>query len=288
MSRRNRKRKSPEQIRVTRQRRWRHWVLAPVRLVLLAALGVGLGFGGYRVALFLQTSAALAVRQIEVNGTSRTRMDDLLRVAGLREGINIFSIDMERARLRLEQHPWVRSASVRRVVPDRLVLEIVEQRPVALVSLEGVYLVNPAGEIFKRFQPGEGVDLPVITGIDRSSMADDPALAQRRIVEALAMVELVDKTECLRGRQLAEVHLDEVMGTSLLLDPGALTVRLGETVSRARLEALCQLFQELEQRGLAASTILFDRADRPSWATIQLGAGRQTLDSKSTISMERI
>ncbi len=290
MGRRNRKRKSPEQRRVELQRRVRHWLLGPLRLLLLSALGVGLGLGAYQVAVFLRTSAYLSVRRIEVNGTSHTSMEELLQATGLRSGANIFSVDLDLARRRLQGHPWVKRASVKRVVPDRIVVEIEEQRPAALVSLEGLYLVNPEGEVFKRLQPGEAIDLPIITGIERSRFSEDPARTLRRIRAALAMIDRVERTACLHEHiiALAEIHTDDLLGTTLVLDPGALSVRLGRDAPEARLPVLCRLLDELQRRDIAAHTVLLDHAVRLDWATVRLTGGGRVLDGDMTEQYERI
>ncbi len=283
MAKRNRRRTSPEQ-RVKRRRRLVDaLVWAPLRLLALTALGLGLGFGGYWVAVYLRTASALAIRCIEVNGTSRLGLEELKRTAGLAEGQNIFAVELERAERRLRAHAWVRTAQVRRVVPDRIVVDIQEHRPAALVSLDGLYLVDQQGEVFKRLQPGEQADLPVITGITRAAFTEAPRRARARMQAALATIDRVSRTACLARRELAEVHLDELLGTSLVLDPGALHVRLGPNRAGDRLDLLCQLFDELERRGLKARSVLLDRDDRPNWATVRLEpVAAATIQSQET------
>ncbi len=272
MASRNRKRKNPDQRRAERRRRLNDWLLAPLRVMLLAVIGFGLGWGAYQVAAYLHNSAALAVRCIEVNGTSRTRLAELERAAGLHEGVNIFSLDLDRARRRIEELPWVRDARLRRVVPDRIVVEVEEYQPAALISLESLYLIDPQGKVFKRLQPGETIDLPLITGLRREDFTDHPERSRARVRRALALMDRVEHRQCLADRQLAEVHLDALLGTSLVLDPGALTVRLGEQPEQ-RLGLLCQLLAVTSRRRLAPKTVLLDRADRPHWATVRLEAG---------------
>jgi cell division protein FtsQ len=270
LGRRNRKRKSPEQRRDDRRRRVNHWLLAPLRLVLLAVLGVGLGVGAWQVAVFLRTSQALSVRAIEVSGTSRTHLDELLRAADLYEGINIFGVDRPQVRKRLEEHPWVKRASVQRVVPDRIEIEIEEHRPAALISLEGLYLVSDEGVVFKRLQAGEALDLPIITGIERRWVNSEPEQVRLRLREALKLIYRVERTACLAGHELAELQLDELLGVSLVLDPGALTVRMGLVAPETRLGTLCRLFEALADRDLRAHTIYLDQDGSAGRATVRL------------------
>lgn len=270
MGRRNRRRTSPEQRLRRRRRLVDDLVWAPLRLLALTALGLGIGFGAYWVAIYLRTASALEIRCIEVNGTSRLGLEELKRTAGLTEGQNIFAVELDRAEKRLRAHAWVRTAQVQRVVPDRIVVEIEEHRPAALVSLDGLYLVDEQGEVFKRLQPGEQADLPVITGISRAAFTEAPERARTQMRAALQAIDQVSETACLKRRELAEVHLDELLGTSLVLDPGALQVRLGPDQLDDRLGLLCRLFDELDRRGLKARSVLLDRSDRPHWVTVRL------------------
>ena len=59
---------------------------------------------------------------------------------------NFFTVDIERIRQSLEQLPWVRSVSIRREFPDRLVVQLEEHQ--ALARWNGNALVNQQGEMF--------------------------------------------------------------------------------------------------------------------------------------------
>ena len=62
---------------------------------------------------------------------------------------NFFSIRLDVTRKIFEELPWVRSASVRRVWPNGLIVSIEEQEPVGLWgSNEGSKLINQHGELF--------------------------------------------------------------------------------------------------------------------------------------------
>jgi cell division protein FtsQ len=270
MARKNRRRKSPEQKRAQRSRWLGLLVFLPVKLLIFGALGVGIGLAAYQVACYLKTSPALAVRVIEVQGTQRTREADLLGASGLREGINIFSVDTAEAQKRLQNLPWIRKARVSRIVPDRLVLEVVEHQPVAVINLEGLYYVNRSGEVFKRVQPGEREDLPVLTGVSRNSFRDQPERAGRHIRESLRLMKTLKDLPCIFEKRVAEIHSDELMGPSVVLDPGALTVRLGNQDLLGRLSTLCQLMGTIDRRRLKARSILLYHSGRPGWATVQL------------------
>ncbi|MGD9163991.1 MAG: FtsQ-type POTRA domain-containing protein, partial [Chromatiales bacterium] len=90
----------------------------------------------------------LPVRVVGVDGEivhlDRQRLEST--VAGAVEG-SFFSVDLPRIRDKLEQLPWIESASVRRIWPDTLRVRVVEQVPLAFWGEDG--LVNQRGEVFR-------------------------------------------------------------------------------------------------------------------------------------------
>jgi cell division protein FtsQ len=274
---------SPEQKQARRSRLLGLLVYLPVKLLIFGALGSGIGFAAYQVASYLKTSPALAVRTIEVRGAERTQVGELLEASGLQEGMNIFSVSTSDAQKRLLDLPWVKKAKVNRIVPDRIVMEVVEHQPVAVINLEGLYYVNRSGEVFKRVQPGEREDLPVLTGVSRTSFRDQPRRAREHIRESLRLIKTLQELPCVAKRRVAEVHSDELMGPSVVLDPGALTVRLGNQDLLGRLSTLCQLMDAIDDRRLKARSILLYHSGRPGWATVQLDKRKKIASSNSNI-----
>jgi cell division protein FtsQ len=281
MARKNRRRMSPEQKQARRSRMLSLLVYLPVKLLLFGLLGAGIGLAAYQVASYLKTSPALAVRTIEVRGAERTRVGELLEASGLREGMNIFSISTGETQERLAGLPWVKKAKVTRIVPDRIVVEVAEHQPAAVINLEGLYYVNRSGEVFKRVQPGEREDLPVLTGVSRTTFRDRPQRAREQIRESLRLIKTLHELPCVAKRRVAEVHSDELMGPSVVLDPGALTVRLGSQDLLGRLSTLCQVMDTIDDRRLKARSILLYHTGRPGWATVELDK-RKTVASSNT------
>lgn len=269
MARRNRKKMTPAEKRKRRARRLQRWLADPLRLILLSVLGAAIGWGVYQVARFLYTSPALAVRCIEVRGTQRTRVETLLQAGRVEEGMNIFALDLDRVCTRIRDLPWIRRVRAARRVPDTLVLEVEEHEPVAVINLGVLYYLNRHREVFKRVQPGERGDLPVLTGLEREDYQNAPERTDAAIAGMLDLLYMLRRQSCLEERLVAEIHHDALMGPTVVLDPGALTVRLGRQPQR-RLADLCGLLARMEAQGVAAHTIHLDHGSRPGWATVRL------------------
>ena len=66
---------------------------------------------------------------------------------------------MENARV---QRDWSRKA---------LIIEVQERAPQALILFEDLYLVDQHGEVFKKADPKERMDFPVLTGLSHKDVA---------------------------------------------------------------------------------------------------------------------
>ena len=92
-----------------------------------------------------------AIRTIQVEGRLQRISAETLRAnAAPRLAGNFFTADLQQSRRAFESVPWVRRAVVRRLWPDRLVVEIEEHQVAALWQGDerGDRLVNQQGEVF--------------------------------------------------------------------------------------------------------------------------------------------
>jgi cell division protein FtsQ len=108
-------------------------------ILFLAAVAVGTGLVLWTGFDYVRTSPRFSVRQITVQGLKRVEEDDVMDRINLRTGINtnIFAVDMEDVRMRVEQIQWVRHAYVARVLPDQIIVTVVERKPIGLALIQG-------------------------------------------------------------------------------------------------------------------------------------------------------
>jgi cell division protein FtsQ len=86
---------------------------------------------------------------------------------------NYFTLNLAQTQRAFEAVPWVRSASLLRIWPNRLHVQLEEHRPVALWAMEqeSDQLVNSYGEVFQaNLGDIEDIDLPVLQGPVGSSL----------------------------------------------------------------------------------------------------------------------
>jgi cell division protein FtsQ len=110
-----------------RRRRWPYAVVALVVALVLA--------GG------AAASPALDVDAVVVEGMSMGRTREVREQAGVHRGEAMVGLDGAAAASRIEELPWVRSATVRRSWPGRVVIEVRERTPVAALAGAGRWML---------------------------------------------------------------------------------------------------------------------------------------------------
>jgi cell division protein FtsQ len=160
-------------VKVRRKRRWSRFVVAvifpvfvasPVGLLSFTGATFGSGWLRERVA----DSSFFVLENVLVLGTRSLSVPETLRIAGVRRGENLFTLDLVAIRSRLVAHPFIRTASVRRRLPVSLLLEIEERVPVAVVRAGRDYLVDREGEVLTYLRGERPATFPLLLGVEVS------------------------------------------------------------------------------------------------------------------------
>ena len=202
--------------------------------------------------LFVFSSAAVAAYQygmhswrfrldssdnIEITGVQNAVRAQVMDVIGGDIGRNIFFVPLDERKKQLEQIPWVESATVMRLLPNRVAIRIQERTPVAfarigpkvhLIDANGVILGMPASRQAR-------YSFPVIEGITDTEPLSSRAAAMRiynRLVREL------DSDGSHYSRDLSEVDLADPEDVKVTAGAvGSVVVHLGnsEFLSRYKL-----------------------------------------------------
>ncbi len=149
-------------------------------LIILAALVVlgCLGMLGWAVQDFLRHDAHFRIdtsADIEASGTTELPRGELDRVFGSDIGRNVFFVPLRTREAALEGEPWVKHATVMRLLPHTLRVTVVERVPVAfvrvgrqigLVDSQGVLLPMAPATLAARHY-----SFPVVIGLDPQAPA---------------------------------------------------------------------------------------------------------------------
>lgn len=127
-----------------------------------ALVMVGLVYGSMELKRFLSSSPQFAIRKVEVLTKNAADNEELVRLAGVTPGTNVFSVDLEEIRRRIERDPWVHDATVVRALPNKIQVTYRPQEPKAILGAESMYYLNSEGVPFYRVQKGDSLAFPLV------------------------------------------------------------------------------------------------------------------------------
>ena len=151
------------------QRSWRQSLSKGIYLVPVLLLGVVV-WAGLKLPGIFAAAPEFRVQALEVKGLHLLRGQDILEASGLREGQNLFTVDLGQVVADVQALPWVRKATLERRPPDRLRVKVEERRRLAWIRLDRLYGIDEDGVLLPaEKEEGEtraDLDLPLFTGFE--------------------------------------------------------------------------------------------------------------------------
>ena len=191
-----------------------------------ALLGLLLFLAGASALRHVTTSRELSVTEILVDGTSRTTPDAVRSVLRPLFGRNILELDLGEVARAATKDPWVREASVKRILPGSLRVSVAERTPAALALLGGlVYVVDDQGVVMGPAGPDLPYDLPILTGLGaykgkalEEAISAGVALLARLSASHPAWTAGISELDLSSADRVTVTRL--AGGPAILLDPG--------------------------------------------------------------------
>ncbi len=200
---------------------------------------------------------------IEINGAEHLTREQVLSVFGADLERNIFRVSLPERKADLERLPWVEHATVMRLLPDRIRVQIKERTPVAFMR-QGtqIGLVDASGVLLDMTPEAAGdphYSFPVLTGLSADLPLD--TRAARMDVYQHFMAALRGADEHLTD-SLSEVDVSDPEDVKALIASGSsdILVHFGNEEYVKRYHEFEQHLQEWKQQypKLASADMRYD------------------------------
>ena len=178
-------------------------------LLCVAAAVAGAGFAA-RYGLTSPRFRIPSSQFITVGGNAHLSRAQMLSVFGEDVDRSIFRVPMEQRRAQLEAMPWVEHATVMRLLPNRLRVQVEERVPVAFVRQGGTIGLADSNGVLLDIPPdtpgNAGYSFPVVTGL----RAEDSAASRaERMKLYAAFLKDLDSDGKGTSMQLSEIDLSD-------------------------------------------------------------------------------
>ncbi|MCS6926675.1 MAG: FtsQ-type POTRA domain-containing protein [Candidatus Binatia bacterium] len=174
------------------------------------------------VAQYAMRHPYFAVEEIEVRSDGRFTVEQIRAWSGVERGMSLWSIDPAQVEARLRAQPWVRSATVRREFPHRVLITVHTRRPLAIIVRQPFTYVDDTGSYFVPADALEEADLPYVSGLEQLPL--DTPEAQRILATVVHLLSLARWWQ----EPLSEIRWDRHCGYTLFLAERQVAIRLGE------------------------------------------------------------
>src|SRR5216110_3896581 len=203
------------------QHRARRALAVLSRVVLLAALCAAIYAGTREAArrlFFENTDYQLKTIEFQTDGT--LQREQILNAADLREGENIFRINLARVHDLIQQLPQTDEVQVMRKLPSEIDIRVVERKPVAWITSEkeisdpfasdAAFLVDARGVLMreKKLLP-EYLGLPVILGCSGESLEVGKVVESPEAKTALELLRLSARSFLQMRFQIREIDVSK-------------------------------------------------------------------------------
>jgi cell division protein FtsQ len=211
---------------------------------------------------------------IQIAGIHNVTHAQVMDVFGGDLGRNVFFVPLADRKRQLEQIPWVESATVMRLLPSRLAVQIKERTPVAFAQVGArVQLIDASGVLMDVPPGSKPFSFPVIVGMNENEPLSTRAARMR--IYTRVMKEL-DSEGARNSQDISEVDVREPDDARVTYadNAGTVLVHLGDTdflarykIFKAHLAEWRQRFQKLDSVDLRYERQVIVNADAKPVAT---------------------
>src|SRR5213596_3904400 len=197
-------------------------VMGVLSKVILTAVIVAAAYLGVREAarrLFFE-NPDFQLKTIELPTDGTLQREQVLKAADLREGENIFTVNLAEVQDRIQELPQADEVQVVRKLPGEIDIRVVERKPVAWITSEkeisdpfasdAAFLVDARGVLMKqkKLLP-EYLGLPLIVGCSGESLEAGKTIESPEAKTALELLRLTESTFLQMRFQIREIDISK-------------------------------------------------------------------------------
>lgn len=239
--------KSPQFLRRVKNRpalRRRNHLHAMIRAVVVVGIIAALAYGAYFAYQQALATPRLALQRVVLHQVPTPLIEQVREKITPHYGQNLLALDLEELQSTVENIPEIRSASIRRTLPDGLVVRVEPRRPRALLqTADGTCVIDRDGVVISASETDmrrltvvrlEGVELYVRRG---QAVVQTTGFGPK-VADAIAVLEWFEGSDTELATAISHLRID-AEGVVVVLTRPRLEILLGDAQSlAARIEAV--------------------------------------------------
>jgi cell division protein FtsQ len=144
--------------------------------LIVATIAYGMVLGGQWKPFLDTVSSAFGfgIESIQINGLVEANSEEIADRIDVGLHTSLLMLNAENARARIAEIPWVADVEVKKVYPDKLVVNLSERHAFALWQEDGqLKVVDQTGTVMTSILEPQHADLPLVVGVGANLHAKD-------------------------------------------------------------------------------------------------------------------
>ena len=152
-------------------------------LLLIGSCGLGIVKGGHLQDFItavsdarnaMANSAGFRITSVVINGRKQLSQDEILAIGGVSGRSSLLFLDADNVRDKLKANPWIADATVLKLYPGQLMIEITERKAFALWQEAGrLSVIADDGALLEPYVSRRFLSLPLVVGKGADTQARD-------------------------------------------------------------------------------------------------------------------
>lgn len=152
-------------------------------LLLIGSCGLGIVKGGHLQDFVtavsdarnaMANSAGFRITSVVINGRKQLSQDEILAIGGVSGRSSLLFLDADDVRDKLKANPWIADATVLKLYPGQLLIEITERKAFALWQEAGrLSVIADDGALLEPYVSRRFLSLPLVVGKGAETQARD-------------------------------------------------------------------------------------------------------------------
>lgn len=236
-------------------------------LVLISVICILAVFGGRWIArAVFSENPRFSIRHFEIQSDGTLPADRVLLYSKVREGDNLYAVDLRKVRDEILGVPIVESVLIQRKLPDTLRIRVTERVPLARVAVEGLpeMAVDPSGMVLGPAYASPA--LPRIEDERMETLRPGTRIQRPPMQDALALLDTCGRTRLGNIVRIVRIRLEDDDRMILELEQGdrVLFPRIGMEI---KLRRLVSILKAIQDRGMRkpGQTLEIDMTTESNW-----------------------
>lgn len=238
-----------------REKEPRRFWAALFHFIVTTIIAVSAILAGIQLFLFLFCSSYFALSRVEVSPMNQIGREEILSLAKIKPHCNLLTLQTDSIITKVRAHPWVEKVRIQKQLPNRVRIEIIERKPVAVICGKDTFGIDAEGYLLPDIRMGEVRNLPLITVNDSTLACYPDRITTPAMENALYTIEYLKNNNPLFLKEVSELSIVSPDNLIIYTLHEGTEIRLGNNNLDERLAKLQQVWEIVKQQQLVEEYI---------------------------------